>query len=78
MEPESIANGCDGNAMSNGHEQLQRNESSRSSSGNKTDNAYQQLSDFKQLYKDPGQKKKAIYAWIKKNKIFKFDKRTVR
>ena len=64
--------------MSNGHEQLQRNESARSSSQNKTVHAYQQLSDFKQFYKDPGQKKKAIYAWIKKNKIFKFDKRAIR
>ena len=42
------------------------------------DSTQKKLSDVEPLYKDPGQKRKAIYEWVERNSIFKFDKKTVR
>ena len=36
------------------------------------------LSNVEPAYKDPGHKKKPIYEWLERTKIFKFDKKTVR
>ena len=43
-----------------------------------TDSTQQKHSDIEPLYKDPGQKKKAIYEWVDRNSIFNFDKKTVK
>jgi len=43
-----------------------------------TDSTQLKNSDIEPLYKDPGQKKKAIYEWVDRNSIFKCDKKTVK